>query len=580
LQRRQIRQREKGKMKKDKDSALGAAVVLWLSWSFFVSAPAAGQVTYHDLLHPQPRSWLTYSGDYTGQRHSALKQIHTENVAELAAQWIFPVPSASRLLVTPIVSNGVMYVTDRNSVYALDARTGREVWRFGRPLRKDMVSGDAKAGINRGVAILGNKIFFNTQDAHLLALHAQNGSLIWETEIADYRDHYGGTMAPLVVKNTVIVGTSGGDEGARGLLDAYDADTGARLWRFWTVPALGEPGSETWQGSAMEHGCGTTWLTGTFDPELNLLYWTTGNPCPDFYGGDRLGDNLYTDSVLALDVDTGKLKWYYQYTPHDTHDWDATQIPMLIDSPFHGEPRKLLVQANRNGFFYVLDRTNGKLLLAKPFINKLTWAAAIGSDGRPQVIRDTDPSPQGNRTCPDVVGGTNWFSPSYNSATGLFYVIAAENCASYVSSTQGFQKGKGFEGTGSQKIPGEQGEKFLRAIDIQSGQIRWEYPMIGDGTSWAGTLSTAGGLVFFGDDSGYFVAVDGKSGKPLWHFNTGASHLSASPITYAIDGQQYVALAAGTNIVTFGLLGSSSGQQSAVSHQRSAVSSRRQPGPK
>jgi alcohol dehydrogenase (cytochrome c) len=529
------------------------------------SAIAAGQVTYQDLLHPEPRNWLTYSGDYTGRRHSTLNQIDTQSVSQLAARWIFQVPGASRLLVTPIVVDGVMYVTDRNSVYALDARTGRGVWKFSRPLRSDMISGDAKAGINRGVAILGDKLFFETQDAHMLALHAKNGSLIWETEIADYRDHYGGTMAPLIVKNKVIVGTSGGDEGARGLLDAYDADTGNRLWRFWTIPTSGEAGSETWQGSAMEHGCGTTWLTGTFDPELNTLYWTTGNPCPDFYGGDRLGDNLYTDSVLALDVDTGKMEWYYQFTPHDTHDWDSTQIPMLIDAEFQGTPRKLLVQANRNGFFYVLDRTSGKVLLAKPFVKKLTWASGIGSDGRPLVIPDTDPSPQGNRVCPDVVGGTNWFAPSYDPATGLFYLIASENCASYVSSTQGFQKGRGFEGTGSQKIPGEQGEKFVRAIDIQSGQIRWEYPMIGSGDSWAGTLSTSGGLVFFGDDSGSFVAVDSRTGKLLWHFNTGAARLSASPMTYAIKGQQYVTLAAGANIVTFGLI--DNGQPSTVSGQ-------------
>ena len=552
-------------MKTHQQPAFEGALVFCLSGILLVVAPAAGQVTYQDLLHPEPQSWLTYSGDYSGQRHSALNQIHAGNVAALVAQWIFPVPSASRLLVTPIVADGVMYVTDRNSVFALDPRTGREVWRFSRPLRTDIISGDAKAGINRGVAILGNKVFFETQDAHLLALHAKNGSLIWESEIADYRDHYGGTMAPLVVNNKVIVGTSGGDEGARGLLDAYDADTGKRLWRFWTIPAAGEAGSETWRGKAMEHGCGTTWLTGTFDPDLNLLYWTTGNPCPDFYGGDRLGDNLYTDSVLALDVDAGKLKWYYQFTPHDTHDWDATQIPMLIDSRFQGKPRKLLVQANRNGFFYMLDRTDGKLLLAKPFIRKLTWASGIGTDGRPQVLPDTDPTPQGNRACPDVVGGTNWFAPSYNPDTGLFYVIAAENCANYVSSTQGFQKGRGFEGTGSQRIPGEQGEKFLRAIDVQSGEIRWEYPMVGAGDSWAGTLSTAGGLVFFGDDSGYVVAAEAKSGKPLWHFNTGAARLSASPMTYAINGRQYVTLASGTNIVTFGLLENS--QPTAISGQ-------------
>lgn len=519
-----------------------------------ISASITAQVSYQDLLHPNSKDWLTYSGDYTGRRHSRLKQIHTGNVTHLAAQWIFPVPGASRLLVTPVVANGVMYVTDRNSVYALDARTGREVWRFSRPLRKDIVSGDAKSGINRGVAILGNMLFFETQDAHLLALHAKNGSLIWETEIADYRQGYGGTMAPLVVGNKVIVGTSGGDEGARGLLDAYDSETGKRLWRFWTIPAPGEPGSETWKGSAIEHGCGAAWLTGTFDPELNLLYWTTGNPCPDFFGGDRLGDNLYSDSVLALDVDTGQLKWHYQFTPHDTHDWDSTQIPMLIDGEFQGEPRKLLVQANRNGFFYVLDRTSGKLLLGQPFIKKLTWAKGIGADGRPEVLPDTDPTPQGNRVCPAVEGGTNWFSPSYNPGTGLFYVIAKEECQNYASSSRGYERGKGFEGTGAQRIPGEPGQKILRAIEVQTGRIRWEYPMIGNADSWAGTLSTAGGLVFFGDDSGYLVAVDAETGKPLWHFSTGAPRLSASPMAYAIEGRQYVTLAAGGNILTFGLI--------------------------
>ncbi len=519
-----------------------------------ITAIAPAQVTYQDLLHPDPKDWLTYSGDYSGRRHSMLNQIHTKNIASLAAGWIYPVPGANRLLVTPLVFNGLMYVTGHNSVFALDARTGREIWRYSRPLRPDMISGDARPGINRGVAVLGEKVFFETQDAHLLALHAKNGSLIWETEIADYRDGYGGTMAPLVVKDKVIIGTSGGDECVRGLLDAYDAETGKRQWRFWTIPAPGEPGSETWKGSAIEHGCGATWLTGTFDPELNLLYWTTGNPCPDFYAEDRLGDNLYTDCVLAVDVDSGKLKWHYQFTPHDSHDWDATQIPMLIDSTFEGRPRKLMAQADRNGFFYVLDRTDGKLLMAKPFVKSLNWAKGIGPDGRPEVLPDTDPTPQGNKTCPAVVGATNWYSPSFNPQTGLFYVIAMEQCNDYMSSARGYEKGKGFEGTGAQRIASEPGQKFLRAIDIRTGNLRWEYPMVGDADSWAGTLSTAGGLVFFGDDSGYLVAVDAETGRALWHFNTGATRLSASPMTFAINGQQFITLAAGTNIVTFRLI--------------------------
>jgi alcohol dehydrogenase (cytochrome c) len=446
-----------------------------------------------------------------------------------------------------------MYVTSRNSVFALDARTGREVWRFSRPMLPDVI-GDARNGINRGVAVFGSKVFFETHDAHLLALHASNGSLLWEAEIGDHREGYGGTMAPLIVNNKVIAGISGGDEGVRGLLDAYDVETGKRLWRFWTIPAPGEPGSETWKGNAITHGCGATWLTGTFDPSINTLYWPTGNPCPDFYGGDRLGDNLYTDSILALDPDTGKLKWHYQFTPHDTHDWDATEIPVLIDTTFQGQSRKLLVQANRNGFFYVLDRVTGKLLRAEPFIKKLTWASGIGPDGRPKVLPDTDPTPEGKKSCPSVVGGTNWFSPSYSPSTGLFYVIAMEECSDYVSSVQGYQKGRGFEGTGASDVPGEAGQKFLRAIELDTGKLRWEYPLIGTAQSWAGTLSTAGGLVFFGDDNGYCVAVDAKNGKPLWHFNTGAARLSASPMTYSIAGRQFVTLAAGTNIVTFGLM--------------------------
>ncbi len=527
-------------------------VLLLLRFSA-ASFSADGIVAYQDLLSPDPRSWLTYSGDYSGRRHSSLDQIRTTNVSKLAAKWIFPVPGATRLVGTPVVANGVMYVASRNAVFALDARTGREVWRFSRPMRTDVI-GDARAGINRGVAILGEKVFFQTHDAHLLALHAKNGSLLWETEVADHREGYGGTMAPLVVKDKVIVGTSGGDEGARGLLDAYDVETGKRVWRFWTIPAPGEPGSETWKGSAITHGCGATWLTGTFDPQLNSLYWTTGNPCPDFYGGDRLGDNLYTDSVLSLDPDTGKLKWYYQFTPHDTHDWDATEIPMLIDAQFQGRAQKLLVQANRNGFFYVLDRVTGKLLRATPFIQKLTWAKGIGPDGRPEVLPDTDPTPEGRKVCPSVVGGTNWFSPSYNASTGLFYVIAMEECSFYVSSVQGYQAGRGFEGTGANNVPGEAGQKILRAIEVETGKIRWEYPLVGSAGSWAGTLSTAGGLVFLGDDSGYFVAVDAKTGKALWQFNTGAPRLSASPMTYVIGGRQFVSMAAGTNILSFGLI--------------------------
>ncbi len=514
--------------------------------------PSAGaSPSFQAIAAPKAGEWPTYHGQLSGNRHSALREIDTRNVARLAPKWMFPVAGARSLEMTPLVVEGVMYVTTANQAWALDAANGRQIWHYSRPLTPGVI-GDAASVINRGVAVLGDRVFMITDHAHMLALNRFNGQLLWETEMADYHQHYGATSAPLVVNDLVLSGTSGGDEGARGFVDAYKASTGERVWRFRTMPAPGEPGSETWVGRAIEHGCVAAWLTGTYDPGTGLVYWPTGNPCPDYNGDERKGDNLYSSSVVALDPATGRLRWYFQFTPHDLHDWDATETPMLVDAGFHGRPRKLLVQANRNGFFYVLDRVTGQFLLGEPFVHKLTWASGIGADGRPKVLPGTEPTPEGVKVCPSVEGATNWMSTAYNPATGLFYVMAKESCNIYTKSDAWWEPGKSFYGGGTRRVPGETPEQFLRAIDLETGKIAWEFPQVGTGGSWGGILSTAGGLVFFCDDSGAFAAVDAKSGKPLWHFHTNESW-HASPMTYMVEGKQYVAVAAGSTVIAFGL---------------------------
>ena len=439
--------------------------------TFTGSAPMGAGTHFADIASPKAGEWPTYHGHLSGNRHSALDQINSRNVAQLAPKWIFPVSSESEraLQVTPVVVDGVMYVTAVNEAVALDARTGRQIWRYSRPRTKGVI-GDAGSGINRGVAVLGDRIFMVTDHAHVIALHRLTGHLLWDVEMADYRQHYGSTSAPLVVNDLVIAGVSGGDEGIRGFLDAYKASTGERAWRFWTIPARGEAGSETWIGKALEHGCGATWLTGTYDPEARLLYWPTGNPCPDYNGDERKGDNLYTDSVVALDPDTGKLKWHYQFTPHDLHDWDATETPMLVDAEFRGRQRKLLVQGNRNGFFYVLDRLTGELLMAEPFVKNLTWASGIGPDGRPKLLPGHAPTPTGARVCPAVAGATNWPSTAFNPTTGLVYLMAEESCNIYTKNSEWWKQGESFYGGGTRAAPVENGGKFLRALDLETAQ--------------------------------------------------------------------------------------------------------------
>jgi alcohol dehydrogenase (cytochrome c) len=506
---------------------------------------ARAQVTYEDILKGPGANWLTYAGDYAGKRHSPLKQVTAANAQNLTAKWVYHVENAKRLECVPLVKDGIMYFTDANTVFALDARTGRQVWRY----KDEQVK---RQNVNRGVALLGDKVFFVTSDAHLVALHARTGGLLWNKQYADTKKGYFGSAAPFAAKNLIIVGVGGGDSGMRGFVAAYHADTGQEVWRTYTVPAKGEPGADTWGPLTLEWGGAGTWLSGTFDPELNLIYWTTGNPWPDFYGGDRPGDNLYSDSLVALDLDTGKMKWYFQFTPHDVWDWDAQAWPVLLDMEFGGRVRKVVIHANRNGYFYVLDRVTGEFLRATPYAEKLTWAKGVDAKGRPILVPGMEPTPNGKVVCPSIRGTSNWMSPSFNPATGLLYVPSLEQCDVFTSSSKHPEPMKGFAGTGVEAIPSEPGKFYMRALDPKTGKKVWDQPMTGDGSMWAGTVSTAGNIVFFGDDDGQVVVIDARSGKHLWHFYTG-QRLTASPITYEAAGKQYFAIATATDVMAFGL---------------------------
>jgi len=511
-----------------------------------------GGVTWQHIVQPKPGEWPTYNGTLNGNRYTELTQITAENVRKLAPQWIYSMGSGHSLEVTPIVVDGVMYVTRVNSAYALDARNGREIWHYTRAQSKSL-TGDAGGGINRGVAVLGDRVFIVTDNAHLLALHRLNGALLWGIEMADSNQHYGSTSAPLVVGDLVIAGVSGGDEGIRGQLNAYRASTGEHVWRFWSIPAPGDPEAATWGGRALEHGCGATWFTGTYDGVTDTLVWPIGNPCPDFNGDERKGDNLYTDSVVALDPQTGKLKWHYQFTPHDLHDWDATEPPLLVDINDKGEARKVLLQGNRNGFFYVIDRVSGRFLAASPFVKKLTWAKGIGADGRPILAEGWQPTVEGTEVCPSMDGASNWMSSAYSPVSGFFYVQALEKCNIFSKNSEWWKQGESFYGGSARPVAAEQPHKFLRALDPQTGKIVWEYAQTGPGQAWGGLLATASGLVFACDDDGAFTALDAKTGKTLWHFPLSA-RWHASPMTYMLDGKQYIAVAVNSSIISFGLV--------------------------
>jgi PQQ-dependent dehydrogenase (methanol/ethanol family) len=492
-------------------------------------------IAFARIRNPRPGDWLTYNGNLNGNRYSSLNQIHAKNVHQLALKWVFPIDHFG-VETTPVVADGVMYVTGPNQALALDARTGRQIWKYSRPRTPGLI-GDASLGTNRGVAILGDKVFMATDNAHLIAINRITGSLVWDVVMPEEPQHYGSTVAPMAVKDTVTAGVSGGDRGIRGFLACYKASTGERLWRRWTVPLRGERGSDTWKGAEPLFGGGATWLTGAYDIESDTLYWPTGNPYPDSDDHDRAGDNLFTNCILALNPATGELKWHYQFTPHDVHDWDATEPPVLVDTQYRGQPRKLLLHADRNGFFYVLDRTEGQLLLAKPFVRKITWTRGIGPDGRPL------PPPDGESSADCPVNAANWNSAAFSPVTRLYYVMALEECR---DRRQASWK------TAEHRV--EPAQKFLRAIDIDTGKVAWEIPLAGSvfPKTWPGVLATAGGLVFYGDPNGAFAAADDREGKPLWHFPTNV-YMKASPMTYTVDGKQFVAVAAGPNIMCFGL---------------------------
>lgn len=532
------------------------------------------------LVSPVSDNWPSYNGDYSGRRYSALKEVDTGTVSQLRLAWVFHPGNTDRLEATPVVVRGVMYVTAANDAFALDARTGRTLWHYARPISSGLLD-DAAAHKTRGVAAWKNSVYMETDDAHLLCLDARSGGLRWDVQYAEKEKHYGATSVPLVVKDEVIVGTSGGDSGVRGFVAAFDAETGKKLWQLWTIPGPGEFGSSSWPGDSYLHGGATTWMPGTYDPELNTIYWTTSNAAPDFADETRPGDDLYTASVLAIDPDTGKLKWYFQFTPHDLYDYDANETPVLVDLPDDAAStdamtsraehdqrsesraaerpcvspacgvRHLLVQGNRNGFFYVLDRSNGHFLHATAFAQKLNWAKAIDASGRP-VLSGLVPTAKGTLICPGIDGATNWYSPSYNPETGLFYLLVKESCSVYFSHFTPFKKGETYYGTGTKLAPDEHAQKILLALSIPDGKVVWRYPQVGRADSWAGTLTTAGGLVFFGNDTGFLEAVDARTGRSLWHFNT-SQIMRASPMTYALNGMQYVAIAAASDVFVFSL---------------------------
>ncbi len=494
--------------------------------------------------------WPTYNGDPGGNRYTTLTQIDKTTVTRLAPQWLSSIPDALLLQVTPVVVGGIMYVTSPNQCLALDAGSGRRIWHYKRPLTKGVSGGNA----NRGVGVAGDRVFMMTDHAHLLALDRFTGDLLWDTELADWHENYAASSAPLPAGDLVISGVSGGEHGANGFVAAFDQATGAETWRFWTVPRPGDPGFETWQGKDVAHGGAPTWFTGSYDPALDLVFWPTGNPTKEYNGDDRKGDNLYASSIVALERKTGKLAWYYQFTPHNLWDWDATQTSVLVDADWQGQPRKLMLHADRNGFFYVFDRRDGALLLAKPFVENLTWASGIGADGRPILQPGQEPTASGTKVCPSQDGATNWYSPSFNPATGLYYLQTVEKCSVYTKSDQGeWESGRTYLGGTQRTAADPRPRRILRAIEIRTGRVAWELPQAGPASSWGGTLATATGLVFVAEDGGGLTAVDAESGKPLWTFQANQTW-KASPMTYTFDGKQYVAVAAGPNIIALAVV--------------------------
>ena len=525
------------------------------------------QVTYDRILNAadEPQNWLTYNGGYSSQRYSELDQVTPRNVDDLEVKWTLQNQVFGAWQTNPIVVDGIMYITQRpNDVMAVDAVTGRVFWMY-RHTNAENARVCCGAN-NRGVAVLGDKVYMGTQDAHLIAIDRINGKPLWKVQVGDVNYAYSITMAPLIVKDKVIVGVGGGEYGIRGFVVAYDAETGAEAWKFYTIPGPGEPGHESWEGDDWEHGGAPVWITGSFDPELNLTYWGVGNPGPDWNAAQRPGDNLYSDSVIALDADTGELKWHFQFTPNDGYDYDAVQVPLLVDMDWNGTPSKLMLWANRNGYFYVLDRVTGKYLLGKNYV-KVNWSSGLDENGRPFAT----PQPEGMPTWPGNQGATNWYPPSYSPRTGLFYFSAWEDYATiYRAEEQEYEPGRAFLGGGftvltpAQGAPGvgigrtnpintwtdEVGHAALMAMDPTTGEPVWKYEQFD--VSDSGMLTTATDLLFTGGREGHFHALDARTGELLWKASLGGQIVMA-PITFMVDGVQYITVVSGHAMSTFAL---------------------------
>ena len=528
---------------------------LWMTLAeLAIAQTSSDPVTFERIQNSsrEPQNWLTYSGNNMGQRYSLLTQVAPQNVKNLEMAWLWQARSVEKFEATSIVLDGILYTIQApNDVVALDAATGRLRWTYA--YRNLPEARNCCGSVNRGLAILGETLFMGTLDAHLIALDAKSGALLWKTKVAEAKERYAITHAPLVIKDKVIVGTAGGDGGAPGVIAAFDAKTGQEVWRFHTIPQPGEPGNETWSGDSWKHGGAAVWNTGAYDPESNLTYWGTGNPSPDWDGRQRLGDNLYSECVVALDADTGKLKWYYQFTPHDEMDYDATQVPVLADMNWQGRPRKVMLWANRNGLMYLLDRTTGQFLMGKPFV-KVNWMDGFDEKGRPKRAPGMAPSKEGTLIMPTVNGGTNWYPPSYSPRTELFYIPGWENTGSIaVEGERPRTVGNLPPGAPNLVLndrPEEQGYGFVRAFDMKTGDKKWEFKM-GDVT-YAGVLTTASDLVFSGGREGYFYALNARTGELLGRTALGGQ-VNSGPMSYMVDGKQYIAVAAGSSLFAFRL---------------------------
>ena len=516
-----------------------------------VITPAFSPVTWERLVNAQsePENWMMYSGTLDSQRYSRLDQINTGNVTELEMKWSYQIPVIDRAETVPTVVDGIMFITEAPSnLTAVDARTGRVYWRYDHELPEDLRICCGRN--NRGVAILGETLFMSTLDAHLVAIDARTGNVLWDVEVADYEAGYSKTAAPLIVKDKVVTGIAGGEFGIRGFIDAYDPVTGELEWRTYAIPGPGEPGNDSWSGDSWKTGGAATWITGSYDPDLNLIYWGTGNPGPDWNGDVRLGDNLYSDSALALNGDTGEIAWHFQFTPHDVHDYDSIQVPILADIEYQGSTRKVMMWANRNAFFYTIDRETGEFLEGEAYATQ-TWAQGLDPNGRPIPTPGMAPTYEGILVSPPIVGATNWYSPAYSQQTELFYVTSFDGEQEFFKRDEDYEEGERFTGGGGRyNQPMDAFHSSIRAINPATAQIEWEFPIMP--RSSAGITTTAGGIVFTGSADGYFFALDAASGEELWHISLGA-RVHAAPMTYAIDGQQFVTIASGNVVYTFGL---------------------------